>query len=101
VEALGGTVLVVGVLSILGRAERWMHSLRRAVRVTVHAERALEYEELVASFRAYGITIESREMVEGERERVFTLRLRGPARLFDEALGELRRRDDIIRVAQT
>jgi putative Mg2+ transporter-C (MgtC) family protein len=98
VEAIGATVLVTLVLVGLGRAERWVYALRRTVTATVHATHDLGFDELIDIFAAYGISVQSKQILDSRHDRTYELRLMGPAKQFDNVTGELARRPDVLSV---
>jgi putative Mg2+ transporter-C (MgtC) family protein len=99
VDAVGGTVLVALVLIVLTRVERWMLTLRRVVQGTVRVTLGLDFAEISQLLEAYGITVQRREVFETRHERIFELKLRGPAKQFDTVAAELMRRPDVLGVS--
>lgn len=98
-EGAGATLLVYLVLVGLGRVERWLNTIRRTVRGSVHGTASLSGDELAEVLNAYGIVVESRSVADSAHDRVFDLKLRGPLKQFDHVASELRRRPDVIRVS--
>jgi putative Mg2+ transporter-C (MgtC) family protein len=99
IEALGATVLVTLVLTVLGRAERWVHAMRRTISGSIHATHDLQYEELADIFAAYGISVLGRQMHDTRHDRTYELQLAGPAKQFDNVAAELLRRPDVLSVS--
>ena len=98
VEAIGATVLVAAVLLGLGKAERRLHAMRRRVTGTVHATHDLTFDELSDLFASYGVTVQSKQMLDTRHDRTYELKLIGPAKQFDHLSGELLRRPDVLSV---
>lgn len=98
VEAIGAGVLVTVVLAGLGSLE---HRLRRAQRVlscTIRARPAYPIEEIEEALGASGIRIVARRVYDHGEDRVFELKLSGPARQFDVAAEKLLAHEGIFGV---
>ena len=97
-EAVGAGLLVPLVLGGLGRLEYTLRRARRTVSATIRATPAFTPELLRRITAATGIQIQSEQMFEHPDDRVFELRLSGPARQFDVLKGTLSRRGDVLGV---
>lgn len=95
-EAGGAGVLVMVVLSGLGTLEYKLRRARRVVSATLRATHALTPDELHKVLLATGIQVISEEIYDHPNDRVFELKLAGPARQFDVIKGTLLRRDDVL-----
>jgi putative Mg2+ transporter-C (MgtC) family protein len=99
VEALGAGLLVTFVLAALGRLEIYVRRLRRRVTATIRTRVGTLPEEVEVALRAYGIVIENQRVFDHAEDRTFELKLAGPSRQFDVAVGELLRREFILGVS--
>jgi putative Mg2+ transporter-C (MgtC) family protein len=95
-EAGGAGVLVMLVLSGLGPLEYKLRRARRVVSATVRGTHALTVEDLHKALAAAGIEVLSEEIYQHPDDRVFELKLAGPARQFDVIKGTLLRREDVL-----
>jgi putative Mg2+ transporter-C (MgtC) family protein len=98
VEALGAGLLVTFVLAGVGRLEIYVRRLRRRVTATIRTRPHTPHEELAAALRNYGIAIEGQRVFDHAEDRTFELKLAGPSRQFEVAVGELLARDFILSV---
>jgi putative Mg2+ transporter-C (MgtC) family protein len=97
-EAAGAGVLVTLVLAGLGNIE---HRLRRARRVwsaAIRAKTGFSFEELESMLGASGIRIMGSRTFDHSEDRVFELKLAGPARQYDVITEKLLTREDILAV---
>ena len=99
VEALGAGLLVTFVLAALGRLEIYVRRLRRRVTATIRTRVGTLPEEVEVALRAHGIVIENQKVFDHAEDRTFELKLAGPSRQFDVAVGELLRREFILGVS--
>jgi len=95
-EAGGAGVLVMLVLSGLGTVEYRLRRARRVVSATVRSTHALTTKELHRVLLAAGIVVLNEEIYDHSDDRVFELKLSGPARQFDVLKGTLARREDVL-----
>jgi putative Mg2+ transporter-C (MgtC) family protein len=98
IEGLGATVLVMLVLSVLGNAEHKLVRARRTNPMTVRAAVGADYGTLEKLLRDSGMKVIEQATYDHPRDRVFELRLRGPAPQFEVARQTLLERDDVYDV---
>jgi putative Mg2+ transporter-C (MgtC) family protein len=98
VEALGTTVTVMLVLAGLGRLEHGMLRIHRTMNATIRAKPGFPEEKIRALLDAEGLRIVKSEVFDHATDRIFELRIKGPARQFDIAKGSLQEHDDIQNV---
>jgi putative Mg2+ transporter-C (MgtC) family protein len=98
VEATGTGILVMITLAWLGRVEPRVRRFRRNVSMTVRAKPGTKLEEIAAVLNAAGIRVKEQQTFDHPEDRVFELRLVGPARQFDIVTESLLRRDDVLGV---
>lgn len=98
VEAVGAGVLVVGVLSGLGRLEYHIRRVRRKVGATIRARPGFSVEELARVLQAHGIHLERSKVFDHPEDRTFEVRLSGPARQYEVATSALLERPEILSV---
>ncbi|MFN2567060.1 MAG: MgtC/SapB family protein [Gemmatimonadaceae bacterium] len=98
VEAVGAGVLVVIVLSGLGRLEYHIRRVRRTVGATVRARPGFPLDELARILHAHGIHVERSKVYDHPEDRTFEVRLSGPARQYEVATGALLERPEILSV---
>lgn len=98
IEALGGTAAVMLVLAGLGTVEHRLLRVRRSHSATIRTRPGTSLEWLRSALFADGIMIMEVETFDHDNDRVFELRLRGPARQFEVAKGELQEHDEVLSV---
>jgi putative Mg2+ transporter-C (MgtC) family protein len=98
VEAVGAGMLVVVVLSGLGRLEYRLRRVRRRVGATIRARPGYSAEELARVLHAHGIDVIRTKIYDHPEDRTFELRLSGPARQFEVATSALHERPEILSV---
>ncbi|HVT39500.1 MAG TPA: MgtC/SapB family protein [Gemmatimonadaceae bacterium] len=98
VEGLGATAIVMLVLGGLGKLETRLLRARRAMWATIRTKPGVTLDWLRAALFSEGLSISKAEVFDHEVDRVFELRLRGPARQFDVARAALLSRDDVLSV---
>jgi len=98
VEAVGAGILVVLVLSGLGRLEYHIRRVRRTVGATIRARPGFTVEELARVLHAHGIHVERSRVYDHPEDRTFEVRLSGPARQYEVATGALLERPEILSV---
>jgi putative Mg2+ transporter-C (MgtC) family protein len=98
VEALGTTATVMLVLAGLGRLEHGMLRMHRTMNVTVRTKPDVPEDKVRGLLAAEGLRIVSSQIFDHSTDRVFEMRIKGPARQFEIAKGALSRDDDIQNV---
>ena len=98
VEAVGGGVLVVMVLSGLGRLEYHIRRVRRRVGATIRTRPGFTAEELSRILHAHGIQLDRHKTFDHPEDRTFEVRLSGPARQYEVATSALLERPEILSV---
>ena len=97
-EAAGAGVLVTLVLAGRGNNEQRLRRARRVLSGTIRAKPGFAFEELDALLSASGIKIIGSRMFDHAEDRVFELKLSGPARQYDIVTEKLLVREDILSV---
>lgn len=97
-EAAGTGILVTIVLAWLGRLEHKLRRARRVVSMTVRTRPGTRFESIEKTLSAYGIRVMKYETYDHAEDRVFELRLVGPARQFDGIAMMLLGREDVTGV---
>jgi putative Mg2+ transporter-C (MgtC) family protein len=95
-EAAGAGALVTIVLGGLGKLEHRVRRARRSVRMVVRAVPSLVSEELLDLIESQGIRVSSHEVFDHRDDRVFEMRLVGPARQYDVLRQVLTKRADVL-----
>lgn len=95
VEALGATLTVMLVLAGLGRMEHGLLRMSRTMSVTVRTKPDVTEEWMRERLALEGLTVVESRVFDHPTDRVFEMRLRGPARQFDIARVELAEHADI------
>ncbi len=98
VEALGATAAVMIVLAGLGEVEHRLLRVRRTHSATIRARPGTSLEWLKNALFSDGIVILSVATYDHDNDRVFELKLRGPARQFEVARGELQEHTEVLSV---
>ena len=98
VEAAGTGILVTIVLAWLGRLEHYVRRIRRHVSYTIRTRPNTDLREISTVLSSAGIQILKAETYDHPLDRVFELRLSGPARQFEIAVDDLLRREDVLGV---
>lgn len=98
VEGLGATLLVMIVLLALGNLEHKLVRTRRTAPMTVRAAANADFAPLEQLLHDEGIKVIERANYDHPRDRVFELRLRGPAPQFEVARDSLLERPDVFDV---
>jgi putative Mg2+ transporter-C (MgtC) family protein len=83
IEAAGAGVLVTVVLAGLGTLEHRLRRARRVLSCTIRARPGFPQDELEQHLAASGIRIIGQRMFDHAEDRVFELKLAGPARQFE------------------
>ena len=98
VEATGAGVLVMIVLAGMGTLEHKLHRARRIVDATIRARPNYPSKQLEAQLHASGIMILEERIFDHVEDRVFEVKLAGPARQFDIVTEKLISNEDILSV---
>lgn len=98
VEGLGATAMVLIVLLVLGKLEHKLVRTERVVPVTVRAAVECDFSPLQQLLKDTGLQVVDRETFDHPRDRVFEMRLKGPARQFEVARDLLLERQDVFDV---
>lgn len=98
VEALGATVMVTMVLAGLGTLEHKLLRASRKISATVRTKPGVALEWLRTTLYADGLSILTVKSFDHDDDRVFEMRLRGPARQFEIARATLLGRDEVLNV---
>jgi len=96
VEGVGTSLLIILVLVGLRPVESRLLHRRRKVSATVRVQRDLRFDVIEDILRGCGLHIVSRRSYEHESDRAFDVELIGTSKQIDEAVDELRRRQDVI-----
>jgi putative Mg2+ transporter-C (MgtC) family protein len=99
VEGVGTSLLIILVLVGLRPLERGLLHRRRKVNATVRVQRDLRFDAIEDTLRGCGLHIFSRRTFEHESDRAFEIELIGTSKQIDEAVDELRRRQDVISIS--
>jgi putative Mg2+ transporter-C (MgtC) family protein len=89
VEALGATLTVMVVLAGLGRLEHGLLRVRRSMNVTIRAKPGVPLDFVREQLKVDGLEIVTANQYDHPSDRVFELRVKGPARQFEIARTEL------------
>lgn len=98
VEGIGTTLMVILVLLVIGNLEHKLVRARRTMPMTVRAAVNTEFGSLEHLLTDTGMKIIEKEKYDHPRDRVFELRLRGPASQFGVARDLLLEREDVLDV---
>jgi putative Mg2+ transporter-C (MgtC) family protein len=97
-EAAGAGLLVALVLAGLGNLEHRVRRARRVLSCTIRARPGYPVEDLQEMLSASGIQIISQRIFDHGEDRVFELKLSGPARQYDIVTEKLLVVEDIFGV---
>ncbi len=97
-EAAGAGLLVMIVLYGLGTIEHRLRRARRVMSGTIRARPGFPFQELEEHLGVSGISITSRRIFDHPEDRVFEVKLAGPARQYDIATEKLLSLPDIYGV---
>jgi putative Mg2+ transporter-C (MgtC) family protein len=97
-EAAGAGLLVAVVLAGLGNLEHRVRRARRVLSATIRTKPAFPLEQLQEMLGASGINIVSRQIFDHSEDRVFELKLAGPARQFEVVSDKLLSEEGILGV---
>jgi len=99
VEALGATAMVMLVLAGLGTLEHNLLRASRTLAATIRTKPGVTLQWLKTALYSDGLSIVTVRTFDHDDDRVFELRLRGPARQFDIARAVLLDRDEVLNVS--
>ena len=97
-EAAGAGLLVTLVLAGLGSVEHRVRRARRVLSATIRAKPGFSADELEAVLAASGITVIGQRVFDHVEDRVFELKLSGPARQFEVVHQKLLTNDSVFGV---
>jgi putative Mg2+ transporter-C (MgtC) family protein len=100
-EAAGAGLLVAIVLAGLGTLEHKLRRARRVLGCTIRTRTGFPKEELEEALGTSGIKILEKHIFDHAEDRVFELKLAGPARQFDIVSDKLMRIEGILSVVFT
>ena len=98
IEACGAAVLVTAVLAGLGNIEYRLLRARRTLSGTVRAVPGTTWETIADVLHSAGLQVRSRQVFDHADDRVFELKVAGPARQFGVVEEALMRRTDVLGV---
>jgi putative Mg2+ transporter-C (MgtC) family protein len=98
IEACGAAVLVTAVLAGLGNIEYRLLRARRTLSGTVRATPGTAWESIADTLHSAGLQVRSRQVFDHTDDRVFELKVAGPARQFGVVEEALMRRTDVLGV---
>ena len=98
IEATGAGVLVTLVLAGLGNLEHKLRRARRVLSCTIRARPGYSRDELAGLLSASGIRIIGERIYDHGEDRVFELKLSGPARQFEVMTEKLLTTEEIFSV---
>ena len=98
VEGLGATAMVIIVLLVIGNLEHKLLRTQRTVPMTIRAAVEADFATLDLLMKDSGLKVLDRETYDHPRDRVFEMRVRGPARQFEVARDLLLERQDVLDV---
>jgi len=96
VEGLGAGAMVLIVLQVLGNLEHRLVRTQRTVPATLRAAVRADFAPLEQLLHESGLKVVDRTTYDHPRDRVFELRLRGPAPQFEVARELLLEREDVL-----
>jgi putative Mg2+ transporter-C (MgtC) family protein len=97
-EAAGAGLLVALVLAGLGTLEHKLRRARRVLSCTIRTKPGFSRDELVTILGMSGINIVGERMFDHAEDRVFELKLSGPARQYDVVTEKLLTNEDVYGV---
>jgi putative Mg2+ transporter-C (MgtC) family protein len=98
VEGLGATAMVIIVLLVIGNLEHKLLRTQRTVPMTIRAAVEADFASLDLLMKDSGLKVLDRETYDHPRDRVFEMKVRGPARQFEVARDLLLERQDVLDV---
>jgi putative Mg2+ transporter-C (MgtC) family protein len=98
VEALGATAMVMLVLAGLGTVEHRLLRAPRTLSATIRTKPGVSLEWLTQALFSDGLSIVESRCYDHDDDRVFEMKLSGPARQFDIARGMLLDRAEVLNV---
>jgi putative Mg2+ transporter-C (MgtC) family protein len=97
-EARGATAMVMLVLAGLGNVEHRLLRARRTMSATIRTRPGVTLEWLRKALAMDGVQITKSEIYDHEEDRVFELRIAGPARQFEIARTQLLEKESVLQV---
>lgn len=98
IEALGATAMVMVVLAGMGTLEHRLLRASRTLSATVRTKPGVPLEWLKTALYSDGLSIVTVKSFDHDDDRVFEMKLRGPARQFEIARTTLIDRDQVLNV---
>jgi len=98
VEGLGATAMVLIVLLVIGNLEHTLLRTQRTVPMTIRAAVEADFAALDQLIQDSGLKVIDRDTYDHPRDRVFEMRVRGPARQFEVARDLLLEQQDVLDV---
>lgn len=98
VEGLGATAMVLIVLLVIGNLEHTLLRTQRTVPMTIRAAVEADFAALDQLIQDSGLKVIDRDTYDHPRDRVFEMRVRGPARQFEVARDLLLEQRDVLDV---
>jgi len=98
IEATGAGLLVTLVLAGLGTLEHKLRRARRVLSCTIRANSSVTREDIEALLAPSGIQILGEHVYDHAEDRVFELKLAGPARQFDVVTEKILGREEIYAI---
>jgi putative Mg2+ transporter-C (MgtC) family protein len=98
VEALGATITVMLVLAGLGRLEHTLLRVSRTMNVTIRTKPGVEEASVRAMLAGEGLKVKKSAVFDHSSDRVFEMRITGPARQFDIARSSLLAKPEVQNV---
>ncbi|HEX7937506.1 MAG TPA: MgtC/SapB family protein [Gemmatimonadaceae bacterium] len=99
IEAAGAGLLVAVVLAGLGTLEHKLRRARRVLGCTIRTQTGSAWEDLEEALGASGIRAIDKRVFDHSEDRVYELKLSGPARQFDVVAEKLMRIPGILGVS--
>jgi putative Mg2+ transporter-C (MgtC) family protein len=96
VEAMGATATVMLVLAGLGTLEHRLLRARRTLSATVRTRPNVSLEWIEKTLGSDGLRVSHVKMFDHDHDRVFEMRIRGPARQFDIARAAMSQREEVL-----
>lgn len=97
-EAVGTTMIVLAVLAVLAPLEYKLLRATRLVSATITVRPGTPFDAIEQALLQNGIKVRSRDTYDHRDDRVFELRLAGPAAQFDLVSAKLGARGDVLGV---
>jgi putative Mg2+ transporter-C (MgtC) family protein len=98
VEAMGATAIVMLVLAGLGTLEHRLLRAKRSMSATIRTKPGVTLDWLKTVLFTDGLSVTKADIFDHNDDRIFELRVAGPARQFEIARAELLNRDEVLNV---